>query len=82
MRKPAFLVIFAIVGQKAFRDNTEQLAARDNQRAVIDPSIVPKRRSDQQDRVKVRACGNDPANTSFGCIKQCRLQMQIIDRIG
>ncbi len=80
--EPALLVVLAVVRQEALRDDAEEPAAGDRQRAVVEAARVPQRGSDQKDRRQIGARGGDLADGRLHGIEQRRLQVKIVDRVG
>jgi hypothetical protein len=46
--EPALLVIFAVIGQEGLGHDAEDRAARDRQRAIVEPAVAAQRRADDE----------------------------------
>ena len=80
--EPSLLVILPVVGQEALRHHPEQSAARDRQRAIVEPSRTPQRRAYQQDRRQTGACGRDVRDGVLDGVEERGLQEEVVDGVG
>ena len=81
MGKPAFLVIFAVIGQEALGHRAQQPAAGHNQRAIVNLAPAAQRRTDQQDRRQRGRFGHDPPHGLLNRVQQRALQVQVVNRV-
>ena len=80
--EPTLLVVLPVVGQEALRNDAEEPAASDCQRAIVEPARIPKRRADEEDRREIDARADDFADGGFHRVEERGLQVKVVDRVG
>ena len=76
------LVEFAIIGQMHLRHHTEQPAAMDRQRAVVQGTGVAQRSADQQQRQEIGRRFDQMLDSLLHRVEQHGLVQQIADRVA
>ena len=76
------LVEFAVVGQMHLRHHTEQPAAMDRQRAVVQRSGMAQRRADQQQRQQIGRRRDQVRDRGLHRVQQRGLVQQVADRVA
>ncbi|MET3866529.1 hypothetical protein ABIC20_003838 [Methylobacterium radiotolerans] len=78
----ALLVEFPVVRQECLRDDAEQAAALDGERAVVDAVSPAQGRADEQQRPEIGRFGDHPGCGGLDRVEQRLLQEQVLDRVG
>ncbi len=79
MGKPAFLVEFSVIWQEALWHNAQQAAGANDQRTIIQPSIMTDRSTNQHHRAQCGARSDDFTRGALHCVQQRRLQVEIVE---
>lgn len=78
----ATLVELAIIRQMNLRHDTEQPAAVNRQRAIIEPPRLAQRCADEDERHQIDGGRDEPIDAAHDGFMQCVLQQEIVDRIA
>jgi hypothetical protein len=81
-REPAILIEFPIVGQETFGRDSEDPAAGDHHRAIVERAAMLHRRADDQHRRKVAAGGGQALDLGLHPPQQGVLQEEVVDGVG
>lgn len=81
-REPATLVELAIVGQEAFRDHAQHLAALDDDRGIVEAACVAQRTSDHDHRRQACAGLGQGGDRGLNRVQQRLLLQKVVDRVA
>ncbi len=81
-REPAVLVVLAIVGQERLGNDTQDRAAREDHRAVVEALVAAHRSPDDADQLHVARGLYETAQCGLHPVEQGVLEQQVVDRIG
>ena len=81
-REPAFLVIFAVVGQIGLGRDAQHLAPAHHHGAVEQGVSAADRRTDHGDQIGAGCRLGQDRDLPLHLVQQGRLHMQVVDRIG
>ena len=80
--EPAFLVIFAVIGEEAFRHDAEDGPAGDGEAAIVEPAVAAQGRADHQHGLQTHAFPGQPRQPVLDRVEEGVLEEQVVDRVG